>query len=697
MKRVWLCSILLSSCALALQAQVLVHEYEVGKIRFVGNRELTDDVLLSHCQTKETPGWFWKFLGKISSKIGEEPQYFDPIVFEADLARLRQLYRDQGFFEATVDTSILELPAEKRVQLTFRIHEGRRSYIDTLAVRGLKNLPSVLVEEIDQGALIHRGDPYIVANAENELRRIVRAFANNGYVRVAVDTVIAVRYASTNNITLIFSFTPNERYSFGPITIENDTTVSERVDPSIVLRHLDFKEGDFYSEEKKTDSERNLNRLGVFEASRIEPVVADSALDSLEIPMRVLVRPRPFHELTPEVGASDENSAFNLVTGIGYSNRNFFGGARNFSTRFRISLQSIQDLNLARIIRSPNGLQDSTLISKIELSSQVVQPYFFSNKVSLSVTLAGILEKQKTYYATIYQARAAVNAQLARYTRGILEFNLERVDPRGFGDDKLPDLSSRPDLTPQFNSIITMTLQRDRRNDLFSPSEGFVHSGSIEEAGLMPRIFGGLFGSRLRYSEYVKLSGVGQWYWDAGTSKAFVWAARVRGGFAILFGKKKLTVSAAGDSTYEYIPVPITRRFYAGGSESVRGWKSRELGAVPIPNEGGNALFEANLEGRWHLFQKAGKFLFIDPRNISIVGFYDVGDVWTEAKKMRMSEIAMAAGLGFRWDTIAGPIRIDWGFRVYDPFDQSGRKWFTQRRFFHDTYGIIHFGIGHTF
>ena len=197
--------------------------------------------------------------------------------------------------------------------------------------------------------------------------------------------------------------------------------------------------------------------------------------------MRVVVRPRPFHELTPEVGASDENSAFNLVTGIGYNNRNFFGGARNFSTRFRISLQSIQDLNLARVIRSKNGLQDSTLISKLELSSQVVQPYFFSNKVSLSVTLAGILEKQKSYYATIYQARAAVNAQLARYTRGILEFNLERVDPRGFESNQLPDLSKRPDLTPQFNSIFTLTLQRDRRNDLFSPSNGFVHSDQLKK------------------------------------------------------------------------------------------------------------------------------------------------------------------------------------------------------------------------
>ena len=129
----------------------------------------------------------------------------------------------------------------------------------------------------------------------------------------------------------------------------------------------------------------------------------------------------------------------------------------------------------------------------------------------------------------------------------------------------------------------------------------------------------------------------------------------------------------------------------------MRGWKSRELGAVGIPNEGGNALFEANLEGRWHLFQGAGKLWFINLENISLVGFYDMGNIWGDVKLMRLSEIAMAAGVGFRWDTIAGPIRIDFGFRVYDPFDGTGRKWFTQRRFFHDNYSLVHFGIGHSF
>ncbi|GJQ20122.1 MAG: hypothetical protein HBSIN02_04770 [Bacteroidia bacterium] len=676
-----LCALLTLAGASVALSQTSLRELEVTSVAFEGNRELSSDALAAVLQTKESPGFLSKLLGKISASLGEKPRFFDPEALRSDVLRLRQYYRDQGFFLSSVDTTLQMDFANRSIDIIFRIVEGPRSVIDTLVVKGLENLPSILLEDIENNRLIRAGDPYSVDAVEQELRRIINSFANHGYVRVQLEEPIARRYASTNNITLIWTFRPNERYSFGNVTVVHDTTVSQRVDEAVVIRHLEFLPGDFYSEERKADSERNLNRLGVFEATRIEPLVDQRPEDSLRIPMRVFVRPRPFHELTPEIGVNDENSAFNVTTGIGYSNRNFFGGARSLTIRTRVGLQSIQDVNFTRILNH-TGLRDSSLISRIELSSQIVQPYLFSNKVRLTTSLSAMLEKQKNYFAPIYQARVGVDAQLARFTRGAVEFHLERVDPQSFTKEGEEELSRREGLTPQFNSIITLTLQRDRRNDLFSPTEGFFHSGSIEESGFLPSTFGGVLGSRLPYSNYIKISAVGQWYWGT-RENTVIWAGRLRGGFSKLY---------RGD-----VEVPITRKFFAGGSESVRGWRSRELGAVPSPNEGGKALFEANVELRWHLFSKAGRFLFIDPSNISVVGFVDAGNIWTDLRRIRASEIAMAAGLGLRWDTIAGPIRIDFGLRIYDPFDMSGRKWITQRRFFHDTYGLVHFGIGHAF
>jgi outer membrane protein assembly factor BamA len=66
---------------------------------------------------------------------------------------------------------------------------------------------------------------------------------------------------------------------------------------------------------------------------------------------------------------------------------------------------------------------------------------------------------------------------------------------------------------------------------------------------------------------------------------------------------------------------------------------------------------------------------------------------------MRVTELGIATGFGLRYNTIAGPIRIDFGMKVYDPDAPEIRQWITQKRFFPETFafGIIHLGVGHTF
>ncbi|MEX0737325.1 MAG: hypothetical protein WD182_07795, partial [Bacteroidota bacterium] len=67
--------------------------------------------------------------------------------------------------------------------------------------------------------------------------------------------------------------------------------------------------------------------------------------------------------------------------------------------------------------------------------------------------------------------------------------------------------------------------------------------------------------------------------------------------------------------------------------------------------------------------------------------------------RVRASEVAMASGIGIRYNTVAGPLRIDLGFRVYDPAAPSEHRWITQKRFFKETLSnlVPHIGIGHSF
>ncbi|MBI4429533.1 MAG: BamA/TamA family outer membrane protein, partial [Ignavibacteriales bacterium] len=521
--------------------------YEVGLLRFEGNRILSDDQLLSAIQSRETPWWLWKILYS-------KPEYYDPIVFESDYVRLAKYYENNGFFHARIDTTIIFLHADKRVSLTFLIQEGQRSLLDTVEYKGIQALPQELMDEIRANPLIEVGDPFVTEGVQAELGRIVGLFANYGYVNLKVETPTATRYASTNNVALRYTFLAGARYRFGAIHVIQDTSAVERVDTSIVMRHLDFQTGDYYSEARKLESERNLNRLGIFETTRIDHTLPDTSREKLDIPIRVSVRARPLNELTPEVGINDKDNALNLLLGVRYNNRNFLGGARNFSTRLTLQLQDIDFQGAFK-----RGLSDSSIVSYIDLSTQLVQPFFITNKVTLTATLSAILDKQRTYYNPILQGRLGVTAQTATYTRLFVDWNLQRIDPTEFGGGGLD--TTDPNLQRQFNSIIAITLQRDKRNDLFTPSDGFIHSISVEEAGFLPSLFGSLFGTGLPYSQYYKIAGLAQWYWDPSGERNVVWALKLSGGFAEIYG----------NPTSPF--VPVTRRFFAGGSGSVRGWR----------------------------------------------------------------------------------------------------------------------------
>jgi len=332
-------------------------------------------------------------------------------------------------------------------------------------------------------------------------------------------------------------------------------------------------------------------------------------------------------------------------------------------------------------------LRDGNILTNADVTLNFVQPYFINNRTSLTTTLFAALEKERTYYSPIFRFRIDAAAQTAQFTRAFVDWNLEAIHPQstGTGADTVLG-SAQNELRAQFNSILTLTLQRDKRNDLFSPSSGFFHSISIEEAGIFPSIFNGVFGLGLPYAKYVKVTVLGQWYWDPSQNRELVLASKLHAGAAQLYG-------------HSSAEVPLTRRFYAGGSGSVRGWRARELGEVAEPDTGGSALVEGTLEARWNPLRDASNFWFFETRKLSFVLFYDVGNLWPEAKKVGISEFAMATGIGLRYETVAGPLRVDFGWKVFDPLALPGRQWITQKRFLSETLPdfVFHLGVGQAF
>ena len=158
---------------------------------------------------------------------------------------------------------------------------------------------------------------------------------------------------------------------------------------------------------------------------------------------------------------------------------------------------------------------------------------------------------------------------------------------------------------------------------------------------------------------------------------------------------------AYGNST----ALPFEKHFYAGGSNSLRGWQARTVGpglsqmddSFVIPNQTGDMKLEANIEYRFNMFWKVAGALFLD-----------AGNIWT----LRSSGDGNSDEGMFRWDTFGESIaanwgmglrlnfgflllRLDMGMKIHDPARLD--KWVTPRQWLDRDGFALHFGVGYPF
>ncbi|MBI4536210.1 MAG: BamA/TamA family outer membrane protein [Ignavibacteriae bacterium] len=669
-------------------------EFEVSSISFDGNDELSTSELAAILQTKETPGFLNKFLyNSISERLGRKNEYLDPVILSEDVARLRQHYEDHGFHDAEIDTSLVFAVESKTVEVEFLINEGYRSLIDTVIYKGIELLPDFAQNEIDRSPAIEKTNPFVKSKVEDEVKRVLLILFNNGYAnaRFVRDSSFAMRYLSTKNYVVRLAFKLGKRYVFGDITINRELdSLRDDITNEIILDQLNYKHLGIYSQQELKTSERNLNRVGIFDLARIDVKIPPEEENTILVPTEITVRPKDKHELAPEISISDENNNFNLGTGIGYTNRNFLGGARTFSTRLRFRTQTLREF--------PDFFaRNSNSVANVDLTFEMIQPYIFSNKVKGTWSFSFIIEKQKPYLQKIVRNKFGFTDQFAEFTMGFLDWTLEgvalqrnqtfQVDSSDLESLKQLRQLEEQEKRTQFNSIISFTIQRDKSNDIFSPSSGFIHSATFEESGLLPLLLKKAQPD-LPFTQFYRVILTGRWYFDVTDSRFSIFGLKLKSGFEDKWGESRSDPVRA---------IPQTHRFYAGGGGSIRGWNSRDLSATGDPQFGGNVAFEGTMELRTNILQSL-RDDFLD--KLWTVLFIDFGNVWAEARNLQLQDLAIAGGFGIRYETFFGPFRIDYGFRVYDPAgDLSGRKWITQRKLFGQTFreGIIHFGIGHAF
>ncbi|MDM1371302.1 BamA/TamA family outer membrane protein [Myroides marinus] len=173
----------------------------------------------------------------------------------------------------------------------------------------------------------------------------------------------------------------------------------------------------------------------------------------------------------------------------------------------------------------------------------------------------------------------------------------------------------------------------------------------------------------VEFSQYVKTEVDYIKYWDLGKKRVI--AMRLFGGLAIPYGNSS--------------SIPFSRSYYSGGSNDNRGWQSYRLG--PGKSGGINDFNEANMKllfSTEYRFNIGGKWygaLFVDASNIWNV-FDDINDdSYTFNGVSSLKDMAVASGLGLRYDFSFFVFRLDLGFKTYNPAEDKGRKWFKEFSF----------------
>jgi translocation and assembly module TamA len=358
-----------------------------------------------------------------------------------------------------------------------------------------------------------------------------------------------------------------------------------------------FKRGDMFKRSKLEDLRRALIATTLVAAADIEVVPVDGGR---VVDLDVRLEPAPSHTIAGEIGYGTGQGA---RLEADWTDRNFFNPEGALTLRGVIGTK--EQLAAVQFRRSNFLRRDQVLNLQASAGHQKFDAY-----EAKTVLLSGNIERQSNF---IWQKKWT-------WTYGA---ELLATDEQGVFDPALLNKETRTFLI----AALPLSLGYDGSDSLLDPTRGFRLSGRIS-----PEIsaHGGHFiyaRTQIDASAYHPVS------------DGVVVAGRIRLGTIL------------GASLFDIAP---SRRFYSGGGGSVRGYGYQQLGPRDAAGDpmGGRGLAEFGLETRIRLKQFGGNF--------GIVPFFDGGSLTTKAMP-DFSNFRLAAGLGVRYYSSFGPIRLDLG------------------------------------
>ena len=602
----------------------------------------------------------------------------DPLEFRRDVLRIRIFYWQRGWRDAAVVARTER--TSRGVRVIFDVEEKEPTVITDLRV---VQTDSVLPKRaIDQALQLKAGDPVDVISLDSTVLMLKNELWERGHAAAKVDLDTTQVSDVSNGGPVSINVDPGPLVRVSAVQVAGNAKVTELT----INRQLTFKAGDLFKRSAILGSQRNLYLSGLFSEVEIDAAPVD---DSLRL-VRVRVVESDLNRL--EFAGGVTTADFGQVD-ADFTRFNFFGEARRLTLRATASNLLATSLNGQGIFYDvTNGAggttRDKFLQPTWSASIDVLQPWVFSihNQLGMSVfahrrAIPGIAVERG------HGASIALTRDLGPRTNSTLGYTYEvsKIDASevyfcvSFGVCLSPavDILANGSVLSPLASVT----QFDVTNDPFTPDRGYRARVDLEHASQFT-------GSDFRFN---RLELTGSTY--RGMSRTSVLAFRARVGWVRAIQGTNEALGVTG--TDQDLVVHPRKRFYAGGSQSVRGFGERQLGprvltvsptaltdtalATPCttaqlqdgscdPNLpglearaffpqplGGNAVLEGSVEYRFPLWPVHGitGAIFVDG---ALIGTNQLVDILG-------ATAAVTPGFGVRMDTPVGPVRLDLGIR----------------------------------
>ncbi|MEA1996876.1 MAG: BamA/TamA family outer membrane protein, partial [Gemmatimonadota bacterium] len=558
---------------------------------------------------------------------------------DEDRVMILALYRSRGFLQAEVEEFRRKTDIEnQRVDIFIEIKEGLQTILKKIELTG--NTVFTTRELLDMKGINTEGP--LDARKFNLLKRqILNRYYDNGYLYADVKD----RYyypAGDLNAEVYFDIDEGVQVKVGRIEIKGN----KKIKTYIIRRGLEIREGEVYTEAGMRESKRNLYRTGIIRDIRHELLGLEEKKEMVDVVIHLTEG--DFRTIGLGAGIGDIDG---LRGNVEWGHYNLLGRALSLMQFTRLTYQPFE--------KDP--------AYKYSLSSSITlrQPYFLHSRIEVSTTgMFGKVsyshhEEEKTGVFVLFR-----NMFTERKELGLLvELNNRRIFDV---DTAAADQSIIDNMGSKITNLVSPIYMSDRRDDRFNPERGYMYVAKATMAG------GPLLAGSINFYLFSIEGTYIRPLWRFNNESPLIIAGRVKLGVVREFGGTP--------------SVPPTEAFNIGGAQTLRGYKELSIGPINDRNAPGNCLVQANLELRYPIRGNLGGVLFLDAANVFRNVHFD-----------ERFHLLTTAGLGLRYRTPVGPLRIDAALKLNNI---SGRRTAADTGSLEkerSSRGRIHFGIGHAF